>query len=435
MAADKKIELQDIEDDNLQSEKRKEYETEPRYQNSGLDSVAVSDYLKNGVYNYFSKPAHPSPKMYAVTETPEPPPPPPVHPSIQAKLGFTQPTPPQQPMVGYLSNVPMQIYLVPQYYNEAEQGANTLAAVQYTTGSQYTTGNQYTAPQQATHGVARVAGYQTAPEAVQTQTNYVEVPAYVVPTAKTYVPQYSQPPVTYVSYTPPAGAAVPTGAPVVTYQVQYPSAVIAPQQGSKVYYQNTHYQDTNAIEEHESVDESPKQYTQTEVSYSKPPVSDYPRFYSARPPPREEYHRHNQIQELPHPSPLLLKPHPPHLAHIPKALPFYKPLHKPVYTGHPPPGILAARPSEHFPTYKRRPTSLLDSYVPSRLQIEYMKRGFTNDPLQAYEDLSSGHFSHATSPRHFERGFLPNQMYHTASGGVTFGHYKRSPKLDKVKKN
>lgn len=430
MAAEKKIELQDIENDNLKSEKQKDYDSsDPPLTNLGSSQVA--DYLKSGVFRYFEKPVQPPQptrfvQQYAVTEAPERPPLPP----IQPKLEFTH-VQPQQAMVGYLSNVPMQIYLVPQYYNEGEQGASTHATVQYTTGPQYTL---QTAPQGA-----RVTGYNTAPETVQTQNNYIEVPAYTPPTAKTYVPQYTSAPVAYLSYTPPSPTSAPTVEPVVTYQVpilQYQPSGIAHQQSPKDYYQNTHYQDNNAVEEeHQTVEERPKSY-HSDGSYTKAPSSDYPRYYSARPPSRDEYRsHHNHIQELPHPNPLLLKPLPSHLSHIPKALPMYKP-NNPVYGSHPPiqpSGIYVGRPNEHFGTFKRRPTSLLDSYVPSRLQIEYMKRGYTNDPLQAYEALSSGHhFSHAPAPRHFERGFLPNQMYHTAAGGVTFGHYKRTPKVGKA---
>lgn len=442
MGAEKKIELTDIEEDNLKSEKEGDYDKpDQRSQISGPSSgpaFSSLDFLKNGFLRYFE--GHPQPPQqtryvhqYAVTEQPERPPVitpksqygPPDHQQVhqQQVQHQQQIQQPQQAMVGYLSNVPMQIYLVPQYYNEGlEQGGHS--ATQYTTA-----------------GGGRVAGYPTLPEAVQPQSNYIEVPTYVAPTQKTYIPQYSSQPVTYVSIAPTVPPA-PTIAPVLAYQlpvVQYNAgAVITPQNSQKGYYPG-HYTETNAVEEEqESIDESPKQYTHTEVSYAKAPAHEY-RYYSNRPPPRDEY-RHNHISELPHPNSLLLKPSPSHLSHIPKALPMYRPLNKPVYGTSPthPPVPFPHRPSEPYgvPPYKRRPTSLLDSYVPSSLQIEYMKRGFTNDPIAAYEALSSGrHFSHAPAPRHYERGFLPNQMYHTAAGGVTFGHYKRTPKIDKVSQN
>lgn len=437
MRAEKKIELQDIEEDNLKSERDKDYDKPNQHVESSIDSGAATplDFLKGGFLRYFenSGQQQQSPRyvhQYSVTETPERPPPvvPPPKPHY---LPSAPASAPQQAMVGYLSNVPMQIYLVPQYYNEVSEGsASGHSGVQYT----------------ATPPGARVAAYPTASEAVQTQSNYIEVPAYAPPTSsRTYGQQYTQNVPAYVGYSAQpthAPTASPTIAPVVTYQipvVQYQTAGVvtqpqAPPNGH--YYQAPHYTETNAVEEVQETDEeNSKQYTHAEVSYTKAPNAEFPRYYTSRQPPREEY-RYNHITELPHPSPLLLKPHPPHLAHIPKALPSYRPASsKPIYgpSNHIPGPLI--RPSEPFgvPSFKRRPISLLDSYIPSSVQLEYMKRGYTNDPLVAYEALSSGrHFSNSPlPPRHFERGFLPNQMYHTAAGGVTFGHYKRTPKVDK----
>lgn len=437
MGADKKIELQDIEDDNLKSEKKTEYDTaeqQPQISDpsSGL-GLASLDFLKNGFPRYFV--GHPQSQVpqrsqyvhqYDVTEQPE------RHPAITSKLQYgpavhrqqsyphqQQIQQPQQAMVSYLSNVPMQIYLVPQYYNEASgQGARVQSAAQYTTS-----------------GGGHVSDYPTGPEAVQTQNNYEEVPTYVAPVQKTYMPHYSSQPVSYVSIAAPAVAPTPTIAPLLGYQVPVVQYDVGAQHSPKGYYY-PHYTETNAVGEgEEGIDESPKHYTSTDISYAKSPANEY-RYYSVRPHPRDEY-RKNQISELPHPNSLLFKPSPPHLSHIPKALPIHRPLNKPVYgTGpnHPPVPLVLRQhePNGVFPN-KRRPTSLLDSYVPSSLQIEYMKRGFTNDPIAAYEALSSGrHFAHAQAPRHYERGFFPNQMYQTAGGSAYFGHLKRTPKIDKV---
>lgn len=427
MGADKKIELQDIEEDNLKSENEKDVDKSDSSspQTSGLLPL---EFLKNGLLRYFESPTHTQEpqrpryvQQYAVTEPPERPiqPPPTAQPKPHAQYG--SPTA-QQAMVGYLSNVPMQIYLVPQYYNDQSDQVNSQGPVQYS-------------------GVTRVA-YPTAPESVQAQSNYIEVPAYAAPTAKTYVQQTYSQPVAYLSYTPQPTApthTTATVAPVVAYQmpvqVQYPTAIATPPV-SKGYYQNVQYADNNAVDDaQENEEDGQKQYiTQTETPYTKAP--EYPRYYTARQPVREEY-RQSPVSELPPPNPLLLKAPPPHLSHIPKALPMYRPLNKPVYSGS---GFIpnyTPRPFDGFGLpFKRRPTSLLESYIPSSLQIEYLKRGYTKDPLAVYDALASGrHFHHAhqqVNPRHYERGFLPNQMYHTAGGGVTYGHYKRSPpKLDK----
>lgn len=421
MGAEKKIELQDIEEDNLKSEKEKEFEkSEPRTQSSG-PGINALDFFKSGLLRYFENTQSPQPQhtryvqQYAVTELPERAP----VPTPKPQYG---PPAPQQAMVGYLSNVPMQIYLVPQYYNEQSEQAANHASVQY-----------------SSPGVGRAVAYPTAPESVQQQSNYVEVPTYVTPTGKAYIQPYSSQ-VAYVTYAQPTLApAQATISPVVAYQmplVQYPSAISAPPVAPKGYYQNQLYTETNAVEDTQEEIESPKPYSlQNESPYPRPSAPEFPRYYNSKAPFREE-HRHGQVSELPPPNPILLKSPPPHLAHLPKALPMYRPLNKPIYaSGN---GLISTayspRPNEAYAPYKRRPTSLLDSYVPSNLQVEYLKRGYTKDPLAAYEALSSGrHFPHQPAgPRHYERGFLPNQMYHTAAGGITYGHYKRTPKAEKV---
>ncbi|XP_075977123.1 uncharacterized protein LOC142977232 [Anticarsia gemmatalis] len=427
VGAEKKIELQDIEEDNLRSEKEKELEkSDGRPPTSGAGTgpgLVPLDFLKSGLLRYFETPT-PAPQQqryvhqYAVTEQPE-------RPSPVARVQYAPPAP-QQAMVGYLSNVPMQIYLVPQYYSDQSdnhQSHNPHANTQYQPG------------------VARVAAYQTAPEAVQTQSNYIEVPTYVAPTGKAYVQQYSQP-VTYVGYPAQPTIAPPqaTVTPVVTYQVpvvQYTPAVVAPTTAPKTYYQSPQYSETNSVDEVHDHEEDQRQYsTQTEGPYHKPPPPEFPRHYNSRAPLNDEYRGHpNAISELPHPNPVLIKAPPPHLAHLPKALPIYRPLTKPVYHGSGGFGSngFTPRPHELYgpPAFKRRPTSLLDSYIPSSLQVEYLKRGIVKEPLAVYDALASGRLPHPI-PRHYERGFLPNQMYHTGAGGVTFGHYKRTPKVDKV---
>ncbi|KAM3961991.1 LOW QUALITY PROTEIN: uncharacterized protein ACR2FA_003882 [Aphomia sociella] len=424
-----KIELQDIEEDNLKSEKEKDIDkSEPRTHSASPGTgpgLLPFEFLKNGFLRYFESPTHHGQapqqqryvQQYAVSEAPE-------RAVVTPKVQYAPPAP-QQAMVGYLSNVPMQIYLVPQYYNEQpEQATNAQPAVQYVNPA-----------------VAKVT-YPTAPEAVQTQSNYVEVPTYVTPTGKSYVQQFA-PPVAYVQYTaqPTIATAHATVAPVLAYQpvMQYPTAIAAPPVETKAYYENTRYHDGNTVEEiQETGEEIQKHYQPTEVPYTKTP--EFPRYYNSRTPIREEY-RHSAVSELPPPNPLLIKAPPPHLAHIPKALPvFSRPLPKNVFPSGSSHGYTqnTQRPFDGYVQhYKRRPTSLLDSYIPSSVQIEYLKRGYTKDPLVAYEQLSSGHhFSQvpAPIPRHYERGFLPNQMYHTAAGGVTYGHYKRTPKIEKISK-
>ncbi|XP_052750354.1 uncharacterized protein LOC113520936 [Galleria mellonella] len=427
VGAEKKIELEDIEEDNLKSEKQNEIEkSDARSQSTSSSSgpgLLPFEFLKNGFLRYFESPTRGQApqqqryvQQYAVSEAPE------RAPVVTPKVQYGPPAT-QQAMVGYLSNVPMQIYLVPQYYNEqSEQPSNTQSAVQY-----------------VKQGLTNPAAYPSAPEAVQTQTNYVEIPTYVTPAGKTFVQQYT-PPVAYVQYTaqPTVAAAHATVAPVIAYQpvMQYPTAIAAPPVVTKGYYENVQYQDGNTVEEiQENDEEIQKQYSsQAEIPYTKSP--ELPRYYNSRAPIREEY-RHSPVPELPPPSPLLIKAPPSHLAHIPKALPiFSKPLVKSAFpsgSGH---GYTQRPYDGYMPHYKRRPTSLLDSYIPSSIQIEYLKRGYTKDPLVAYEELSNGrHFSHApVVPRHYERGFLPNQMYQTAAGGVTYGHYKRTPKVEKVTK-
>lgn len=430
MGAEKKIELQDIEEDNLRSEKEKDVDkSDVGSQSSGPGTgpgLVPLDFLKSGLLRYFENPT-PAPQQqryvhqYAVTEPPE-------RPAPVAKVQYSPPTA-QHAMVGYLSNVPMQVYLVPQYYSEqSEQPPNP---------------HPHVNPQYQSAGVARVTGYQTAPEAVQTQTNYIEVPTYMAPTGKAYVQQYTQP-VTYVGYQAQPTIATPqaTVAPVITYQlpvVQYTPAVVQPTTATKTYYQSPpQYTETNSVDEvHEHEDEQSQYSTQTEVPYHKP-APEFPRHYNSRAPIREDYRplHTNTISEIPHPNPLILKSPHPHLAHIPKTLPvFHRPLTKPVYQGSAGlvPSGYTPRPHEIYnpPPFKRRPTSLLDSYIPSSVQVEYLKRGLVKEPLHVYDAITSGRVPHPL-PRHYERGFLPNQMYHTAAGGVTFGHYKRTPKVDKV---
>lgn len=415
--AEKKIELQDIEEDNLKSENAKDVDNTESRPQDGSGRLIPLEFLKSGLLRYFESAPTAQPRyvhQYDVTEQPERPP------SLAApKPKYGTPST-QQAMVGYLSNVPMQVYLVPQYYNGAqEQTANTHTEVIY-----------------PTNATPRVPNYQLQHETVQSQADYIQVPTYVTPTAKTYVQQYSQP-VSFFTYTSqPTVVPQPTATPVVSYQVplvQYQTAAVA---GSppKEYYQNTQYTQTNTVDEvQEHEDESPS--THTEVTYEKAPVQ-YTRFYPPRTSLRDGY-RHSSITELPHPNPIILKSPPSHLSHIPKTLPLYRPLTKPVFASSNSivPGGFSSRPSEAYgPPFKRRPTSLLDSYIPSHVQIEYMKRGFAKDPLEAYEALSSGRhlFQPHVAPRQYERGFLPNQMYHNAAGGITYGHHKRAPKLDKL---
>lgn len=427
-SADKKIELTDIEEDNLKSEQEKEQDKiEAAPQTATGDNISALDFFKSGLLRYFENPQPQQPRyvqQYAVTEPPEKPPTKPPH---QTSPG------PNQAMVGYLSNVPMQIYLVPQYYNDQTEQGHANSGMQY-----------------ASNALSRVSAY-TAPEATQPQANYIEVPAYVTPTGKAYMPHYQQPQyqqqVSYVTYTPqPAVTATNPHMTVVTapasvhgstqpilYQMpvsyQYPTAIMAPPVYPKSYYAPSQITENTIEETQESGIESPKQYeAQTESPYTKSP--EYPRYYTSRAPLREEQ-RPNSIQELPPPNPLLLRHPPPHLSHLPKALPYYRPVNKPVYaTGG---GIISnaiQRPGEAYGLpFRRRPSSLLDSYIPSSVQVEYLKRGYGKDPLQVYDALSG---NRNFSPRHFERGFLPNQMYHTAAGGVTFGHYKRTPKPEKL---
>lgn len=420
--AEKKIELSDIEEDNLKSEQEKEQDKiEAAPQTSSGGNLSALDFFKSGLLRYFENPQPQQPRyvqQYAVTEPQEKPP---NKPTYQSSPG------PNQAMVGYLSNVPMQIYLVPQYYNDQNVQPQPNAGIQYTS-----------------NGLSRASAY-TAPEATPHQTNYIEVPAYVTPTGKAYMPQYQQPQyqqqVAYVTYAPqPALSTTNPQMPMVTgpaqsilYQMpvpyQYPTAIMTPPVFHKGYYSPSQVNENTIEETQESGIEIPKEYaTQTEVPYTKRP--EYPRYYTSRAPIEEEQ-RHSSIQELPPPNPLLFRHPPPHLSHLPKALPYYRPSNKPIYaTGG---GVLAnaiQRPGESYGVpFRRRPTSLLDSYIPSSVQVEYLKRGYGKDPLQVYEALSNSRHS---SPRHFERGFLPNQMYHTAAGGVTFGHYKRTPKPDKL---
>lgn len=409
--------MQDIEEDNLKSEKEKNIDkTESRSQDSSGGLVPL-EFLKSGLLRYF-EPAPTGPSRYVhqydVTEQPETPPPVAVPKPKYGTFGT------QQAMVGYLSNVPMQIYLVPQYYNGGQgHTANTNTdSILY--------------PKSAT---PLASDYKLQHQTVS-QPNYIQVPTYVTPTANTYVQQYSQAVPAY-SYSPqPTVAPQPTATSVLSYQVplvQYQTAAIRAS-SPKEYYHNAQYTETNTVDEaHEHVDESPS--THSEVTYEKAPVP-YTHFHPFKNSLRDGY-RHSSINELPYPNPIILNSPPSHLAHIPKTLPQYRPLTKQQFaTGTSiVPGGFSIRPSEAYgPPFKRRPTSLLDSYIPSHVQIEYMKRGYAKDPLEAYEALSSGrHLVHShVAPRHYERGFLPNQMYHTAAGGITYGHHKRTPKVDKL---
>lgn len=416
--ADKKIELQDIEEDNLRSEKEKKSEkSEARSQEpNSVSGPDLQNLLKNSYFRYF-KESIDAPQQqryvhqYAVTEQPERPPSPPTP--------QYEPSAPQQALVGYLSSVPMQIYLVPQYYNDpSEQTHNGI--------------------QQQT--LAHVSDYQSRSH-IQQQPAYIEVPTYVTPTGKTLIQPYT-PPVSYVTYSHPTISPIQsTVTPVLAYQmpISYPTAISAPPlKGHNHYYQSTQYPETNVVDEDQETEVNiPKPYpNRNDIHSLRPSGSGYPRYYNSRTPVTEGY-RSAPI-ELPHPNPLLLKPPPSHLAHIPKALPMYRPITKPVYADGSgfSSNALTQRPNELFGPFKRRPASLIDSYIPSNIQIEYMKKGYTKDALSAYEALSSGrHLSQFSQsqfiPRQYERGFLPNQIYHTAGGGITFGHHKRIPKLDK----
>lgn len=415
--AEKKIELEDIEEDNLRSEKQKQYEkSDGRSQapSAGTAPSSALDFLKNGFIQYFEGPNQQPQQsryvqQYDVTEQPERTAPP------KPQYG----PPPQQAMLGYLSNVPMQIYLVPQYYNEPEQATHP----------------QQNEVQISAPAAARVQQVYQEPQSQQ-QTNYIEVPTYVTPTGKPYVQPYTSP-IFYVSQAQPTVApAQATVTPVLTYQlpvVQYSSALSAPP--PKGYYQQQQFTDTNSVDEAQDNSEynTHTQYSSHQEIPLKQ-VPDFPRYYNSRTPVREEY---RGPIELPHPNSLLLKAPPSHLSHIPKALPEYRPVTKPVYASGG--GFISnafnPRPSESYSTFKRRPTSLLDSYIPSSVQIEYLKKGYAKDPIAAYEALSSARFLSHTPviPRHYERGFLPNQIYHTAAGGITFGHHKRAPKIEKAK--
>lgn len=436
MGAEKKIELQDIEEDNLRSELETEKEKVADKSDSSQPTSAVSglgfsslDFMKSGLLRYLdgAAPVGPQPQQqqpqqqryvhqYAVTEQPE------RHAPPSAKVHYGPPAP-QQAMVGYLSNMPMQIYLVPQYYPD-QSGPH--ARPQYQPQSQ---------PQYEQPSLPR-AGYQPAPEAIQN--NYIDVPsvAYVAPPQKPYVPNYPQQGYTYVTYPtqPTAAATQATIAPVVAYQVpliQFNPGVVSPPTIPKPYFNNNpEYTDSNTVDEVVTHENDQKQYTsQPELPYAAP---EYPRNYNSRAPIREEY-RHHGIPELPHPNPLLLKAQPPHLAHLPKALPMHRPYLKSYQGNALVPSSFTSRPHELYgpPPFKRRPNSLLDSYIPSSVQVEYLKRGLVKEPLHAYDAVASGRLPHPI-PRQYERGFLPNQMYHTGAGGVTYGHYKRTPKSDRV---
>ncbi|CAH2041522.1 unnamed protein product, partial [Iphiclides podalirius] len=424
VAAEKKIELQDIEEDNLKSEKGTNYENVETRVDIEQDRGSVPiEYLNSGLFRYFKSPLPTQAtqqqryiQQYDVTEPQEGAP-------VTPAPHYGPPSA-QRPVANYVSNVPVQFYLVPQY--QTEQVSNSHTEAHY-----------------SGHGTSQVESYPT-PETEETQSNYIEGRTYITPTAKTYI-QPVPTPVTYVSYSaqPTIAPATASISPVLTYQlpvVQYHTAVSpsAHQQDSqhsvKVLYETARHNQAQVEGDQENVIESQNYLpTHTDVSYTKSETQDIPRYYNSRTPLREEYT--NVKSELPHPSPLLLKAPPPHLAHLPKALPVHRPWGKSVYSS----GVFggggfSSRPNEPYgPHLKRRPTSLLDSYIPSSIQIEYLKRGIIKDPLVAYEALSRGrHFGHPQpSGRHFESGFLPNQMFHTSGGGTFYGHYKRSPKVNR----
>ncbi|XP_047028411.1 extensin-2-like [Helicoverpa zea] len=407
VGAEKKIELQDIEEDNLRSELRsdqeKEYDkSDPQHSGPATGPEFNSlDFMKSGLLKLFqnTQPKPPEPPQpqryvhqYAVTEQPE------RHAPAGGKAHLASGAA-QHAMVGYLSNMPMQIYLVPQY--DQNQHSNSHQAV-----------------------------YQP-PSAPATASNYIPVQNYLGPRGKPVEFLPPQQPVTYVYHpTPTAHPTLPTVTPVITYQL--PVYNVNPRlhvPGSpKPYYSNPEYTDTNAVDE--LSEQEPKRYsTQTEIPYI-PTLSEFPRHYNSRAPIREQF-RHPGVPELPRPNPLLYNAPPPHLSNIPRTLPvLHRPLPKPEYQdGELLYNTLHPRPSNN-PPFKRRPASLLDSYIPSKLQVEYLKRGLAKDPSALFDALSLGRLPH-TIPRHVERGFLPNQMYSTAAGGVTFGHYKRNPKVEK----
>ncbi|GBP73939.1 hypothetical protein EVAR_56096_1 [Eumeta japonica] len=434
-SAEKKIELQDIEEDNLRSEKEKDEDVaQPRAQSAAIAKEFLPlEFLKNGIIRNFENPQLSQQQyvqQYDVTETPE------ERPTSQPQ--YNLPTAQaKQGTIGYLSNLPMQIYFVPQYFEAAQQAPQS--RIKYThvdTGS-----------------------YQTAPESVQSQNNYVEVPAYVTPTGKAFIPELPQ--YTFV-YTPQptvspgnvhVSAVVPSPPPLLTGPqaspapvkgYNYPVPVIqyqpsAPSNPSQNYYPDyVHYTETNPVHEVSGNEiGSPKYSTQSEISYTKGSASEFPRYYNSRAPIRENP-RHHGVPELPPPSPLLLRPQPSHLAGTPKILPMFRPFTKPMYS-HIQSSILqgavSPRPYDINPvSFNKRPTSLLDSYIPSSVQVEYLRRGLVKEPLATYDLLASGRHSHfpQVNPRQLERGFLPNQVFHTAAGGVTYGHYKkRTPKSNK----
>lgn len=421
VAAEKKIELQDIEEDNLKSEKATNYDDLETHQEIDQDIGSVPiEYLKSRPLGYYKGPGPTQAaqqqryiQQYDVTEPQERAP---VTPAPQYG------PPSQSSVVSYVSNLPMQFYLVPQY------------PAGHVSSSQIE-------PQYSRQGTHQVDSYPNT-EAEHTQTNYVVAPTYISPTAKTYI-QSIPTPVTYVSYTaqPTLAPAAATVAPVLAYQlpvVQYQTTVVSPPTHHQspqhsVNYPSAPHNSAPVVDEAENVIETHHYLPiHSENPYTKSPTQDIPRYYNSRTPLHEEYK--NSPSELPHPSPLLLKAPPPHLAHLPKVLPLHRPWSKPVYSkGVFGAGGFSSRPIESYgPPLKRKPTSLLDSYVPSSVQVEYLKRGIIKDPLVAYEALSSGrHFGlPQPNPRHFERGFLPNQMFHTPDGGTFYGHYKRSPKVN-----
>lgn len=392
VVAEKKIELQDIEEDNLRSELKSEIEKDHDKSDGQKNSVPEAglgynslDFMKTGLLKFFenaqTQPLHQQQQQryvhqYAVTEQPERLAP------VENKEQY-EPRAPHQAMMGYLSNMPMQIYLVPHYSQPAAPAPQTFELAEFNSNGRLNTAMP---------------------------NNYVEAAQ----------------PVTYIYQAQPtATPALATVQPILGFQVPVLHnpipRLLAPTNVGQSYIARPEYRDTNTIDEHTSQTEIP-QYTSTEP--------DYPRYYNSRAPIRGQYNNHG-VPNLPHPTPLLLKAPPAHLAHVPRVLPMHRPYTKAVYQeGDIVSSSLAPRPYGGHGPFKRRPNSLLDSYVPSSVQIEYLKRGLAKDPSTLYDALASGRLPH-TIPRHLERGFLPNQMYATAAGGVTYGHHKRNSKVER----
>lgn len=152
-------------------------------------------------------------------------------------------------------------------------------------------------------------------------------------------------------------------------------------------------------------------------------------------PATEEHTQQEEVVEK-RPSIIPIRPLPP--VHVPRVLPQYAhEVSRPIYSHIS--GNLVKEQSvkvvdqdSHRPSHslgsnlegfvRRKPNSLLESYIPSSVQLEYLRRGLSKEPLATYDAVAQ---SHGFPVKNFERGFLPNQMYPTAGGGVTYGHFKR----------